>query len=379
VATAAAALWLGYFCVLLDARDGDVSRLVVAGDRFADAAGAPAGLFVMEDSPGYDGQFYYRLALDPWTDRRADFGVRLDRPAYRQQRILYPLLARTLARGRPEAMPAALVATNLLALAALAGFAAAWARRAGADPWLGLACALYPGLLLALSRDLAEPVEAAAVVAGLWLLRTPRAAWAALPLALAVLTRETALLVVAAVGAAWLPRPAWLARRVSGARPPWIAWLVPLGVWVAWQGWVAARWNVPFLIGPGERGLRLSGLGFVERLGTALDGVLPSPTLTGAEIVALLALAAALVAALPRSRASLVEKLAPLLLAALVFSRGESVWIEDWAFLRVSTTFGILALGVIAQVPGLRAAWLAGGVAASWLALAHHVALVRDV
>jgi hypothetical protein len=380
VVAAAAAVWLGFFAVLLEDRGGDPSRLVVAGDRFVDRAQAPAGLAVLEDSTGYDGQFYYRLALDPWTDRETDFGVRLDRPAYRQQRILYPLTAHALARGQPAAVPAALAATNLLALLALAGCAATWARRAGADPWLGLACALYPGLVLGLARDLAEPVEAAAVVAGLWLLRTPRAAWAALPLALAVLTRETVLPVVAAVGAAWLPRPAWLARRAPDARPPLVAWLVPVATWLAWQAWLAARWDVPFLVGIGERGVRLSGLGFLGRLVGALDGQPPSPTLTAAEIVALLALAAALVAALPRSRATLTEKLAPLLLAALIFSRGASVWIDDWAFLRISTTFGVLTLLVLAGLPALqrRAGWLVAPAAAGWLVLAVHV-LRRDV
>ena len=30
--------------------------------------------------PGYDGQFYFRLALDPFTDKRKAFGVPLDAP-----------------------------------------------------------------------------------------------------------------------------------------------------------------------------------------------------------------------------------------------------------------------------------------------------------
>src|SRR6266436_1733061 len=45
---------------------------------------------------GYDGQFSYWLAVDPSP---AAAGTHFDVPAYRYQRILYPLLARALALG----------------------------------------------------------------------------------------------------------------------------------------------------------------------------------------------------------------------------------------------------------------------------------------
>ena len=48
-----------------------------------------AGLVSGTHSPGYDGQFFYRLALRPWTQTRTEFGITFDEPAYRQQRLVY--------------------------------------------------------------------------------------------------------------------------------------------------------------------------------------------------------------------------------------------------------------------------------------------------
>lgn len=91
---------------------------MVAGDQFVQVAAAPAGLLVTH-GPGYDGQFFYRLALRPWTHQRTEFGITLDQPAYRQQRIVYPLLTFILARGAPPATAWALLGCNLAAAAAL--------------------------------------------------------------------------------------------------------------------------------------------------------------------------------------------------------------------------------------------------------------------
>jgi hypothetical protein len=43
---------------------GNLSGLVLAGTTYVDPAEAPHGLHVFWGG-GYDGQFYYRLALDP--------------------------------------------------------------------------------------------------------------------------------------------------------------------------------------------------------------------------------------------------------------------------------------------------------------------------
>src|SRR5512133_3922867 len=88
----------------LIALDGDVSSFIVAGSRFA-RVGPAAGIYVLPDSDGYDGQFYYRLALEPFTDRQMKYGVAMDDPRYRQQRILYPLVVHLLSFGSDQMVP----------------------------------------------------------------------------------------------------------------------------------------------------------------------------------------------------------------------------------------------------------------------------------
>jgi hypothetical protein len=87
-----AIVYLAFIVVRLEMHNGDASVFVVAGDRFVDAGQTPPDLMVRPTSDGYDGQFYYRLALDPFTKRVVDFGISLSNPVWRQQRIAYPLL-----------------------------------------------------------------------------------------------------------------------------------------------------------------------------------------------------------------------------------------------------------------------------------------------
>src|SRR3972149_5427209 len=55
------------YAIFLNARlsehQYDFSVFVTAGDIFVDANAAPDGLKILQNSDGYDGQFYYRLAL----------------------------------------------------------------------------------------------------------------------------------------------------------------------------------------------------------------------------------------------------------------------------------------------------------------------------
>ncbi|HEY6401009.1 MAG TPA: hypothetical protein VI479_06350, partial [Blastocatellia bacterium] len=54
---------------LLRRADFNATYMVMAGSNFCDPAAAPRNLMIIQNSPnsgGYDGQFYYRLALDPF-------------------------------------------------------------------------------------------------------------------------------------------------------------------------------------------------------------------------------------------------------------------------------------------------------------------------
>jgi hypothetical protein len=240
---------------LLVAADGDVSRFVVAGDMFVDAGTVDPDIHVFEGSGGYDGQFFWRLAVDPqeWDDEPAH-GVRLD-SAYRPPRIGYPLLAWLGAGGHPGLVAWSLVGVNVVAFGLIAGFGAVLADRAGRLPVWGLLVAGAPGLVLALSRDLAEVVTLAALLGGVVALSTgvsglgsgdrPGAGLdrhrtgsagpvlATLAWSFAVVSREQALVVIAGYG---LWRLAGVVTRRVRAGVDDLPWVVPPLVFVAWQG-----------------------------------------------------------------------------------------------------------------------------------------------
>lgn len=118
----------------------------------------------------------------------------VDDPSYRYGRIVYPMLARALALGRPALIPYALILINWLALAGGTLALAVLLWRRGVSPWLALIYGLYPGLVFALRRDLTEPLAFALVALAIYLFDqgTRRSVgWAGAGFALATLTRES--------------------------------------------------------------------------------------------------------------------------------------------------------------------------------------------
>src|SRR5713226_6570903 len=114
-AVAVVICYTALFVPLLQTRRGDVSRFVIAGGANVDASKVPPGLTVIPNIGGYDGVWFYRLALDPFTTAQTAYGIRLDNPSYRQQRIGYPLIVWLLSLGRAAWVPALLVAVNVIA------------------------------------------------------------------------------------------------------------------------------------------------------------------------------------------------------------------------------------------------------------------------
>jgi len=101
---------------------GNLSRFIGVGTTFAQPGKTPIGITIASGS-GYDGQFYYRLALDPFDLRHTAYGITFDN-AYRVQRITYSLLVWLAAGGRHGLVSRSLVLVNVLALAVLAGVSA---------------------------------------------------------------------------------------------------------------------------------------------------------------------------------------------------------------------------------------------------------------
>lgn len=185
-----------YITWILSLGHGDPLVFAEIGTRFSE--GNPAG------SEGYDGQFFYYIAADP-----VKAPPKIDVPAYRFQRILYPFLARWLALGQSQLIPWLLIGINLAALTGSVWLVEQLLVRRRVSRWHALAVGLYAGQLLSIRVDLPEPLALAFMLLGMLLFElhaTPPAGssvtffgkkawvWSAVFFTLAVFTKEIMLI-----------------------------------------------------------------------------------------------------------------------------------------------------------------------------------------
>jgi hypothetical protein len=171
----------------------DTTVLIVAGEEFVDRNKVTPPVAVRSNI-GYDGQFYFRLAVNPFSLAKEAYGVRIDNLPWRAQRILYPVLAHVVALGQARWVPPALLLVNLAGLVAMAYFAARIGGRLQFGPAFPVVIMLWPSLIMTLGRDLIEIVAAAFLLAAINSYLARRLVPFALFGAAATLTRETSFL-----------------------------------------------------------------------------------------------------------------------------------------------------------------------------------------
>jgi hypothetical protein len=337
----AAAVYLAFILLRLAAGGNDPSIFVLAGDKYVSAEQAPKGLKVLVNWDGYDGQFFYRLALDPLTTQVTDFGITLDLPPWRQQRIVYPGLVWLLAMGRTELVPWLLIAVNYVALCVIGWLGGAVVQLLGRHVLWGLVFPLYPGYLFSLAADMSEIVQAALVLASLWLLMRQRPRLATIALTLAVLTKDPALLV--AVGAMITFAIQWWTR--SGeSRIKWYYFVIPGSVFVLWQIFLFLRWHqFPTAAGGFDLGLPLVDfVAFAVRSFNLSD---PSWPRAIAELFFIVMIVIAPLALIRSSRASLHIKVTWVLYGLLAAIYTHMIWVTNTGFFRALSDlylFGML-------------------------------------
>jgi hypothetical protein len=178
----------------------DLSVFIVAGDQFVNPAQLASPIIVKDHSAGYDGQFYYRIALAPLHLQQADaFGVHFDSAPWRVQRILYPVLSWGVALGRPAFVPASLFLVNLAGIAIIGFAAVRLTSRLSLPAYTSLAIALWPGLIFSLTHDTTEIVAAAFLLAAVEAYFAQKLVLFAALIGLAALARETSVLFIGGV------------------------------------------------------------------------------------------------------------------------------------------------------------------------------------
>ncbi len=339
---------------------GNIGRFILVGRHFATPARLPPGI-PLAPTYGYDGQFFYRLALDPANLSRTAYGITMDRP-YRYMRIGYPALTWLVSLGQHSLVPVALVAVNIAAVGAMAYFGAVFARQAGRHALAGLLLAGYFGLITSLSRDTAEPLAAACLLAGLLAIRARRQVLAAALLTFGALTRETVMVAVAALAIVRVigmvrgrPKPDQHGPDQHGPGRDDLPWVVPSVVFAVWQVVVkAATGSIPLLADGG----RNAGAPFIAPL-SALKSALAHLNvhqfdqydlwLLEVAILALLSVVA--LTALRSTSAPVHERLAFVLYLVEICVVTPSTWSSLDADLRSFIEVYLLALIVLLGTP----------------------------
>ena len=202
---------------------------------------------------GHDGKYYFIQAHDPLLLEPAEHAQFIDRPVYRTQRMLYPLLSSVGGLLSGWAVVWGLIFVNLFAIGLGTWATSRLAVSLGANPWLGLAFALNPGVIFELIIDGAGALGWALAVLGIWLLIEGRYSGAVVAIVGAVLAREAMIL----VGLGLAVRM-WKSDRVRAVGM--VAW--PTAAAVLWAVWVRLQMGLPLLTSESEEiGLPFVGLG----------------------------------------------------------------------------------------------------------------------
>lgn len=325
------------------------SHFMVLGEQFVNPADLPFSMSTVPDS-GYDGQFFARTALKPWTNKKTELGIEFDRPAYRHSRIFYPLLAHLLSFGQLRLVPFTLVLVNLLSLVGLTYLVSQLAVRYHLPPSIGFFPAAFGGLVLGFGRDLAEPLAGFLVVASITALLNRNTGLYLALIILAILTREVALLTAAGIGLALFFNDLFLEKNGSKR---WLLYTIPLWVFLIWQYFMYLNWGlVPILNSPANLGPPF--VGFFQQL--FANPYLERPAEMIVQMLYLLwniCLGIEVSRSLWLSRMDLIKKdkfpqlaIACAWIMWLLFSTSISklVWIDDWSFSRVLSEWALLGL-----------------------------------
>ncbi len=262
MAILAAIIWGTFFALTFFNYRYDLSGFINIGDVYGNRAKIAPNVTVIRQSDGYDGEFYYRLALDPFTSKATDHGVTIDCPSLRHQRIVYPLTVWAASLGGNwRYVPAMLIVVNFAALVMLAWLGARLAAMLGREPAWGILFSLYPGLIFCFERDLCEPMATMFLVSSLIFYHRKKWPHASVTLSLAVLTREPMLIV--AMGITGFQIIKFVFRR--GLDKKQFVWsLLPFACFATIQIIMRLNWGEFPILASGDANVGAPMSGFVE-------------------------------------------------------------------------------------------------------------------
>jgi len=256
------------------------------------AAALRAGLAPLD---GYDGEFNYFIAFDPFLSKYKNdprvYSLFVDEPAYRFGRIGFPLLVKLFSLNRPELFPRTIVWLIVLSHLFGAFFLLKIILFFKKNPFWTFLYFLVPGFYYSLQWGLGESIGMALVLAGLYAYVRERIPWTIALLAASLFIRESSVLVILAVIAFEVFRRRRFTRAflLAGSVVPYLLW----------KGFLTCRlfavngWST-FTRGPADFAVPFTGfLDLFKKIGSgAYDRAFASPAVFySALLIALFALA----------------------------------------------------------------------------------------
>lgn len=212
--------------VLLASINWNPLALIRIGTRFSE--GDPNG------TEGYDGQFIYYIARDP---NPATVIIHLDVPAYRYQRILLPIFARMVSFGHADIIPWALIGLGIISQTVGTWLVSKILISWGINRWYAITYGLWVGFTLAIQLGLPDSMAYGLAAGGIIATERGRSRLGWILYGLAIFTKETTILFLAAQLLSDLLRWRWKSAIGFG--------LVAVLPWLLFQGWLWFSFGQP--------------------------------------------------------------------------------------------------------------------------------------
>jgi hypothetical protein len=191
-------------------------------------------LLIAPDQGGYDAQFFYAMTFDPFLQEFSEkprlYRRVVDAPPYRYGRIGYSLLTKVFSLDFPRLYPVTMVYLILFSHLLAAFFLARMAILYDRSPFWALLYPLIPAFTVSLHVGLPESLSAAFLIAGIYYSIRGRMLPAVLPLAVAILIRETSgVFVLVAISQQLLNKRFRTSAILSLSFLPYVCWRLYVG------------------------------------------------------------------------------------------------------------------------------------------------------
>jgi hypothetical protein len=310
----------------------NITGFMVIGDYFQAPQYWNPQTVIHKGSVGYDGQFYYYIAHDPFV--LSGSYTHIDFPAYRYQRIIYPLTVWLVSFGQWALLPYMMVAVNFFSILLGTFLVIKILNHYGSSPWWSLLYPSFWGFLLCLLRCLPEPLAITFVVMAVYAWLKEKQGWQIISLSLAGLTQETTLLVAMAF---------WLTALHKKKYQQSAYLILPFLSYGAWQLYLFSRFGTFSFLG-GTQNFGFPFWGLLQKIVLLLQAGLSYETLS--ELLYLAGTLVLIVVAFSQ----VLKRRNPLTLsfagyALMVALLNRLIWVEPWSYGRA--TLGLLTFNLL--------------------------------